>query len=319
MQKMLLLDAYALIFRSYYAFINRPIKNSKGQNTSAIYGFTASLDEVLRKENPDFIAVVFDYPGPTFRNKLFPAYKANRQKTPEDIKISVPYIKRVLEGFNISVLEIEGFEADDVIGTLAKMSEKAGFKVLMMTPDKDYGQLVSDNILMVKPAKKSSDAEILGPAEIMNLYSIQDPLQVTDILALWGDTSDNIPGAPGIGEKTARELIGKYHTIENLFGHLHELRGKQKESIESNKDQIILSKKLATIEVNVPVDIDIDELKRKPMDMEKLKKVFDELEFRTLSARILSKPKAPLTQQGVLFQDEPVNDTIKAHNDFKSL
>jgi len=197
MQKMLLLDAYALIFRSYYAFINRPIKNSKGQNTSAIFGFTASLDAVIRRENPDYIAVVFDFPGPTFRSEIFPQYKANRQKTPEEIKTSIPYIKRILDGYNIPALEMSGFEADDIIGTLAKRAENEGLKVFMVTPDKDYGQLVSDNIFMYKPGRSNSDAEILGAPEIIHYYSIDDPVQVIDILALWGDASDNIPGAPG--------------------------------------------------------------------------------------------------------------------------
>ena len=179
-------------------------------------------------------------------------------KTPEEIKTSVPYIKRVLEGYNIPVIEISGYEADDVIGTLAKRGEQEGFRVFMMTPDKDYGQLVSDNIVMYKPAKANNEAEILGKAEIMKLYSIEDPVQVIDILALWGDASDNIPGAPGIGEKTAKELIMKYHTVENLFDHVHELKGKQKESIEANRDQIVLSKKLATLETQVPLEIDLE-------------------------------------------------------------
>lgn len=307
---MLLLDAYALIFRSYYAFINRPIKNSKGQNTSAIFGFTTSLDEVIRKENPDYIAVVFDYPGPTFRNELFPEYKANRQKTPEEIKASIPYIKKILEAYNIPAIEISGFEADDVIGTLAKRAEKEGMKVFMVTPDKDYGQLVSDNVFMLKPAKSGSDAEVLGPAEIIHTYSIREPAQVIDILALWGDASDNIPGAPGIGEKTAKGLISQYHSVENLFSHIDELKGKQKESIALHKDQILLSKKLATIETNVPLDINMDRLKKMPQDNVKLKEIFAELEFRALSLRILSAGKPAAPEQGVLFpavdEKEPV-------------
>ncbi len=301
MQKMLLLDAYALIFRSYYAFINRPIKNSKGQNTSAIFGFTASLDEVIRRENPDYIAVVFDFPGPTFRSEIFPEYKANRQKTPEEIKTSIPYIKRILDGYNIPALEMSGFEADDIIGTLAKRAENEGLKVFMVTPDKDYGQLVSDNIFMYKPGRSNSDAEILGAPEIIHYYSIDDPVQVIDILALWGDASDNIPGAPGIGEKTAKELIQKYHTVENLFDHLDELKGKQKENISLNKDQIMLSKKLATIDTNVPINIDFEQLKKSPLQQAKLKEIFAELEFRSLSARILATEKNPSAEQGLLF------------------
>lgn len=309
MQKLFLLDAYALIFRSYYAFINRPIKNSKGQNTSAIYGFTATLDELIRKENPDYIAVVFDYPGPNFRNVLYPEYKANRMKTPEEIKNSVPYIKKVLEGYNIPVIEISGYEADDVIGTLAKRGEKEGFRVFMMTPDKDYGQLVSDNIVMYKPAKSNNEAEILGKAEILNLYSIQDPVQVVDILALWGDASDNIPGAPGIGEKTAKELILKYHTVENLFDHIHELKGKQRDSIEKNREQIVLSKKLATLETRVPMEIDLEKFKRRPLNRTILKEVFTELEFRTLSNRILTQEKPVVAEQGVLFSADSPTDS----------
>ena len=314
MQKLFLLDAYALIFRSYYAFINRPIKNSKGQNTSAIYGFTATLDELIRKENPDYIAVVFDYPGPNFRNILYPEYKANRMKTPEEIKTSVPYIKKVLEGYNIPVIEIDGYEADDVIGTIAKRGEEEGFRVFMMTPDKDYGQLVSDNILMYKPAKSNNEAEILGKAEILNLYSIQDPVQVVDILALWGDASDNIPGAPGIGEKTAKELIVKYGTVENLFDHIHELKGKQRDSIEKNREQIILSKKLATLETHVPMEIDLEKFKRKPLNSAVLKSVFAELEFRTLANRILSQEKPAVTEQGVLFASENLGNSSEISN-----
>ena len=314
MQKLFLLDAYALIFRSYYAFINRPIKNSKGQNTSAIYGFTATLDELIRKENPDYIAVVFDYPGPNFRNILYPEYKANRMKTPEEIKTSVPYIKKVLEGYNIPVIEIDGYEADDVIGTIAKRGEEEGFRVFMMTPDKDYGQLVSDNIVMYKPAKSNNEAEILGKAEILNLYSIQDPVQVVDILALWGDASDNIPGAPGIGEKTAKELIVKYGTVENLFDHIHELKGKQRDSIEKNREQIILSKKLATLETHVPIEIDLEKFKRKPLNSAVLKSVFAELEFRTLANRILSQEKPAVTEQGVLFASENLGNSSEISN-----
>ena len=314
MQKLFLLDAYALIFRSYYAFINRPIKNSKGQNTSAIYGFTATLDELIRKENPDYIAVVFDYPGPNFRNILYPEYKANRMKTPEEIKTSVPYIKKVLEGYNIPVIEIDGYEADDVIGTIAKRGEEEGFRVFMMTPDKDYGQLVSDNILMYKPAKSNNEAEILGKAEILNLYSILDPVQVVDILALWGDASDNIPGAPGIGEKTAKELIVKYGTVENLFDHIHELKGKQRDSIEKNREQIILSKKLATLETHVPMEIDLEKFKRKPLNSAVLKSVFAELEFRTLANRILSQEKPAVTEQGVLFASENLGNSSEISN-----
>jgi len=211
-KKLFLLDAYALIFRSYYAFISNPMKNSKGQNTSTAFGFTVTLDEVLKSQNPSHIAVAFDPAGPTFRNELFPAYKANRQETPEDIRNAVPAIKKIIEAYNIPVVQSTGFEADDVIGTLAKQAEKEGFKVFMMTPDKDYGQLVSDNIFMFKPRKSGNDSEILGQKEICQKFGISNPLQFIDILALWGDSSDNIPGVPGIGEKTAITMISEFGT-----------------------------------------------------------------------------------------------------------
>ena len=319
MQKMFLLDAYALIFRSYYAFINRPIRNSKGQNTSAIFGFTNSLDEVIRKENPDYIAVVFDFPGPTFRSEIYPDYKANRQKTPEEIKASVPYIKRILEGYHIPAIEVSGFEADDVIGTLAKRAEKEGMKVFMVTPDKDFGQLVSDNIFIYKPGKSGSDAQILGPAEILKTYSIHDPVNVIDILALWGDASDNIPGAPGIGEKTAKDLIQQYHTIENLFDHADELKAKQKENIVQHIKQIMLSKKLATIVTDVPLSITLDQLKKGQQDNTVLKEIFAELEFRNLAVRILTADKTPSPEQGVLFQTDNENSTEDAGRKLKTI
>jgi DNA polymerase-1 len=305
MPKMFLLDAYALIFRSYYAFINRPIKNSKGLNTSAIFGFTNSLEEIIRNENPDYIAVAFDPPGPTFRHDLYPDYKANRLATPEEIIMSVPYIKKILDGFNIPIIEVMGFEADDVIGTLAKKAEQEGITVYMMTPDKDFGQLVSNAIFMYKPSKANAKAEILGVPEIKKLYNIQNPIQVIDILALWGDASDNIPGAPGIGEKTAKDLVGRYNTVENLFDHADELKGKQKENILANKETILLSKKLATLNTRVPLEISMEQLTKKPRNIAKLKEIFNELEFRTLSKRILSPDSSIVPEQGSLFSVEP--------------
>ena len=251
-----LLDAYALIYRSYYAFIKNPRYNSKGQNTSAIYGFVNTLIDLIAKENPTHIAVVFDPPYPTFRHEMYKEYKANREATPEDIKLSIPYIKQLVEGFRIPVIEVASFEADDVIGTLAKQAEKEGLTTYMMTPDKDYGQLVSDNIYMLKPARGGNDMEIVDKQKICTKYKIKDPVQVIDILGLMGDSSDNIPGAPGIGEKTAMKLIEQYDSIENLYEHIDEIKGKQKEKLEENKEQVLLSKELATIKLDVPIQID---------------------------------------------------------------
>ncbi len=319
MKRLFLIDAYALIFRSYYAFINRPIKNSKGINTSAIFGFTATLDELLRKEIPDYIAVVFDPSGPTFRNKIFTEYKANRLKTPEEIKVSVPYIKLILDGFNIPVIEIDGYEADDVIGTLAKNAEQKGMKVFMVTPDKDYAQLVSEHIFMYKPSRKDKGIEIWGIPEVLKNFNVSHPEQVVDVLALWGDASDNIPGAPGIGEKTAKELIGKYNDVENLINNVNELKGRQKESILNNIDKIKLSKQLVKLNTNVPVNIEIEQLKKSNPDFNKLKKIFNELEFKALSERILNAKMNSEYEQGTLFpvEQQKQNDTIQ--NELKTI
>ena len=262
-KKLFLLDAYALIFRAYYAFISNPMTNSKGLHTSTVFGFTLTLDELLRKEDPSHIAVVFDPPGPTFRNELYSAYKANREATPEDIKKSVPYIKELLEGFNIQIVEEPGFEADDVIGTMAKKAEKDGFKVYMMTPAQDFAQLVSDNIFMYKPGRGGNAPEILGPEEIRNKFLVEHPLQVIDILAMWGDSSDNIPGAKGIGEKTAKKLIGQFQSVEGVYENIDQFKGKQKENLENSREQVILSKELATISLEVPVQLSTHALVRK--------------------------------------------------------
>ncbi|MBN1132197.1 MAG: DNA polymerase I [Bacteroidales bacterium] len=286
-RKLFLLDAYALIFRAYYAFISNPMSNSAGMNTSTVFGFLLALDEILRKEEPTHIAVVFDPSGPTFRNELFEDYKATRDATPEDIKISIPFIKRLVEGFNIPILEVQNYEADDVIGTLAKKAEKQGFSVFMMTPDKDFAQLVSDNIVMYKPGRAGKPAEIIGMDEVREKFLVEQPEQVIDILALWGDSSDNIPGAPGIGEKTAKQLIGKYGSVEGLYDHIEELKGKQKENLINYKDQVFLSKTLARISLDVPVDLKPDELKRKALNKDELLKLFSELEFRNITQRIL--------------------------------
>jgi DNA polymerase I len=305
-KKLFLLDAYALIFRAYYAFINRPIMNSKGLNTSAIFGFVSSLDEVLRKEKPTHIAVAFDPPSPTFRHHMYNAYKANRLETPEDIKLAVPYIKKILQAYNIAILEVEGYEADDVIGTVSKTAHADGFTVFMMTPDKDYAQLVSDGIYMFKPRHSGNDNEIWGPAEVKKNFEVDRPEQVIDILALWGDAADNIPGAPGIGEKTSKKLIAEFGSIENLLANSARLKGKQKESIEQNSEQIKLSKELATIDIHVPVNLKVDELKVKEPNKELLKIIFNELEFKTLAKRIIGEDVVNQSHtQGSLF-DLPV-------------
>lgn len=308
-KKLFLLDAYALIFRAYYAFINRPIRNSKGLNTSAIFGFVNTLDEVIRKENPGYIAVAFDPPSPTFRHDMYEAYKANREATPQDIKLSVPYIKKILEAWHIPILEYEGFEADDVIGTVSKKAKKEGFEVYMMTPDKDYAQLVEEGIYMYKPRRSGNDNEILDVERIKNHFGVDDPSQVIDILSLWGDSSDNIPGAPGIGEKTAKKLIAQYGTVENLLANTSNLKGKQKTNLEENTEQILLSKKLVTIDISVPINIHLKEFIRHDPDKSQLKKLFNELEFRTLAHRILGEESEQTTGiQKTLFDLNPAEN-----------
>ncbi|TCO10987.1 DNA polymerase I [Natronoflexus pectinivorans] len=308
-----LLDAYALIFRAYYAFIRAPRINSKGLNTSAAFGFTNTLLDILKNQNPTHLAVVIDYPGPTFRNEMYTEYKANRDATPEDIKNAVPYIKRILEALNIPLLEIEGFEADDVIGTLAKKATGNGFDTYMVTPDKDFAQLVNEDIKMYKPKSRGNEVEIWGPDEVREQFGVPEPLNVIDVLALWGDAADNIPGCPGIGEKRSKDIIGKYHTIENVYENLEDFSGKQKENLANNREQVELARKLVTINTEVPVDVSIDSLKRAEPDLEKLRTILDELEFRTLWERITgeSKAKAPQPAQGSLFGDDeiPVRET----------
>ncbi len=288
-KKLFLLDAYALIFRSYYAFIKNPRITSKGLNTSAVFGFLLTLEEVLQKQKPTHIAVVFDTPTPTFRHEMYPDYKANRDETPEDIKKAVPYIKKLIEAYKIPVIDYPGFEADDVIGTLARKAAEKGFITYMMTPDKDFAQLVTDKIMMFKPSRSGNESVQWGVEDIKREFSVKDPLQVIDILALMGDSSDNIPGAPGVGPKTAMKLIAEYGSIEEVLKHTDQLKGKLKEIIEANKEKIELSKKLATIDINVPVELNEKQLEKEIPDAQKLKNLFDELEFRTVAARILSE------------------------------
>ena len=286
MKKLFLLDAYALIFRSYYAFIKNPRINSKGLNTSAIFGFTNTLLELIKKEQPDYLAVCFDPAGPNFRHEIFPDYKANRQATPEDIKTSVPIIKDIIRAFNIPVVEQSGFEADDVVGTVAKRLASDELDVFMMTPDKDYAQLVDQHIFMYKPRHMGNEVDILGVEEVKTKFKIEEPIQFIDILALWGDSADNIPGAPGIGEKTSQKLIANYGSIENLFEHLDDLKGKQKENIENNIEQIKLSKILATIDVSVPVTFDLEQMLIREPNIEQIKTLFTDLEFTNLFQRV---------------------------------
>jgi DNA polymerase-1 len=315
-KRLFLLDAYALIFRAYYAFISNPMSNSKGLHTSTVFGFTLALEEILRKENPTHIAVVFDPPGPTFRHEIFAAYKAHRDATPEEIKSAVPYIKKLIEGFNIPIIEEEGFEADDVIGTLSKNAEKQGYTVYMMTPDKDYAQLVSDNIFIYKPGRAGSPPEILGIGEVKEKFLVEDPEQVIDILALWGDASDNIPGAPGIGEKTAKKLISQFKSVEGVYQNIEKLKGKQKENLENFREQVMLSKTLATIALNVPVRVPLAETQRRELNKDALRELFNELEFKNLATRILedqpeAKKQQGLPTAGILFGTTVVKDEVR--------
>lgn len=285
--KLWLLDAFALIYRAYFAFSQNQMINSRGLNTSAIYGFTTTLYDVLENHHPTHIAVVFDTSSPTERHIEFSEYKANRDEMPDDIRLAIPYIKRIIEGFNIPILFADGYEADDLIGTLAKKAEREGYTTYMMTPDKDFGQLVSDNIFMYKPSRMGNKAEVWGVEEVCQKFEVEDPLQVIDYLGMMGDAVDNIPGIPGVGDKTAKKFIKAYGSMEGLYENTHELKGKIKEKVENNKEQAMMSKKLATIIIDAPVDFDPDSLKKDPINKKALEEVFAEVEFRTLSRRIL--------------------------------
>ncbi len=289
--KLFLLDAYALIYRAYYAFIKNPRINSKGFNTSAVLGFVNTLEEVLKKENPTHIGVAFDPAGPTFRHEAYEQYKAQREETPEAIRLSVPIIKDIIRAYRIPILEVPGYEADDVIGTLATEAGRQGIATYMMTPDKDYGQLVSDNVFMYRP-KHSGGFEVMGVEEVKAKFGIRSTLQVIDMLGLMGDASDNIPGCPGVGEKTAQKLIAEFDSIENLLEHTDQLKGALKTKVETNREQILFSKFLATIKTDVPVALDMHSLVREEPDEEELRKIFEELEFRTLIDRVLKKGNA---------------------------
>lgn len=290
MDKLFLIDAYAIIYRSYYAFIKNPRINSKGQNTSAVMGFCNTLHEVLTKERPTHLGVAFDPAGPTFRNEAFEAYKAQREETPEDIKASVPVIKDILRAYRIPILEVSGYEADDVIGTIATQAGSNGMQTFMLTPDKDYGQLVRENVFMFRP-RHGGGYETLDTEGIKEKYGISSPAQVIDLLGLMGDSADNIPGCPGVGEKTAVKLINEFGSIEQLLERTEELKGALKKKVEENKDKIVFSKFLATIKTDVPIDLNIDDLKVVDPDETELTKIFNELEFKAFADKVLNKSK----------------------------
>ena len=290
-KKLFLLDAYALIYRAFFAMNKNPRMTSKGLNTSAVMGFLNSLYEILKNEKPTHIGVAFDVAGTAQRQAEYSEYKANREKMPDDLRESIPYIIRLIEAFNIPIYGVEGYEADDVIGTLSKKAEQQGFTTYMMTPDKDFGQLVTDKVLLYKPAKFGEPAQVWGPKEVCERYGIQEPKQLIDILGLWGDAADNIPGIPGIGEKTAAQLVQKYGSVENLIAHADELKGKQKENVINFAEQGMMSKMLATINLEVPVEFDEEELKAKEPDLPALMALFEELEFKTFAKRFLEDYK----------------------------
>jgi len=310
MSKLFLIDAYALIYRSYYAFLRNPRINSKGLNTSAIMGFCNTLNEVLTKESPTHIGVAFDH-GKTFRHDAFPEYKAQREETPEDIKLSVPLIKQILEAMHIPILQVDGFEADDIIGTVATRFGSDGIETFMLTPDKDYGQLIGPNVFMYRP-RHGGGYEIIGEKEVGDKYGIPTPAQVIDLLALMGDTADNFPGCPGVGEKTAAKLINQFGSIDNMLQHTNEIKGKLREKVENAVEDIKMSKFLATIRTDVPMQLDLDELKVEQPDEAKLRTIFEELEFRTLINKFLNKGEVKSktdNKQLDLFAENTTNES----------
>ncbi len=305
-KKVFLLDAFALVFRAYYALIRNPRLTSKGRNTNAQFGFTNTLIELLTKQKPSHMAVCFDTEAPTERHADLESYKANRQEAPEDILAAVPDIKKIIRGFNIPVMELDGYEADDVIGTLSKQAAKAGYEVYMVTPDKDYGQLVSDKVKIYKPGYQGGDVEIMGPIEVCAKWNIKDVSQVIDILGLMGDAVDNIPGIAGVGEKTAAKLLAEYGTLENALANADNIKGALGEKVKKGREAAILSKKLATIITNVPIQFHEEDFKVKDWNKEKLKEVFAELEFRTLGKRLLGEEFSITTgQRGVVEKEIP--------------
>ena len=321
MNKLFLLDAYALIYRAYYAFIKNPRINSKGMNTSAVMGFVNTLNEILTKEQPTHIGVAFDH-GKTFRDEAFPAYKAQREETPEDIRASVPIIKQIISAMHIPVLQVDGFEADDVIGTLATKAGKAGITTYMLTPDKDYGQLVSDNVFMFRP-RHGGGYETMGPAEVCQKYDLSSTSQVIDLLALMGDSADNFPGCPGVGPKTAAKLIAQFGSIDNMLANSSQIKGKLREKVEGAVDDIRMSKFLATIRTDVPIDLNLDQLKVEEPDTAKLAEIFTELEFKSLLDKFVKKPQPQpkvANMQLDLFAENPTNDAVAPEiSSFESL
>jgi len=321
-KKLFLLDAYALIYRSYFAFIRNPRFNSKGVNTSAMYGFTNTLVQLLETEEPNYIGVVFDVSAPTFRHEMFPEYKAHREEMPEDLRKSIPYIRNIIKAFNIPIIEKSGFEADDVIGTLAQKAQKEGFTTYMMTPDKDYAQLVSENIMMFKPAKAGGNPEVWGINEVKVNFGIEKTEQVIDILGLMGDSADNIPGCPGIGPKTAEKLIAEFGSIDGIYENIDKLKGKQKENLVEFEEQVRLSRKLAVIIQDVPIEFNKKDLTREEVNKEALKALFEDLEFKTIAERLNLKEvqKAETAFQGTLFGDStPVETVTKKQNNIETV
>ncbi|WP_281670205.1 DNA polymerase I [Segatella buccae] len=315
MDKLFLLDAYALIYRSYYALLRSPRINSKGLNTSAVLGFMNTLNEVLTKERPTHIGVAFDH-GKTFRHEAFPQYKAQREETPEDIKLSVPIIKRILEAYRIPILQVDGFEADDIIGTVATRFGREGVATYMLTPDKDYGQLVADNVYIYRP-RHGGGYEVMGPKEVQAKYGIASPLQVVDLLALMGDSADNFPGCPGVGEKTAAKLISEFGSVENLIANTAQLKGKLREKVEGAVEDIKMSKFLATIRTDVPTDIRLDDLKVESPDEAKLDQIFTELEFNSFRKRMLNKAEKKQKTDNLqldFFAENPTDEPSVAEN-----
>ncbi|MBR0023869.1 MAG: DNA polymerase I [Muribaculaceae bacterium] len=310
--KLFLLDAYALIFRAYYALMRNPRYTSGGLNTSAIFGFVNTLQDVLKKERPSHIAVCFDPPGGTFRHEAYKEYKANRDETPEDIKLAVPYIKRIIEAYNIPVIEVPGYEADDVIGTLAHMAHEHDMETFMMTPDKDFGQLVTDGVKIYHPGRKGTEVEIQGVEEINAKYGFRSPSQVIDLLALMGDAVDNIPGCPGVGEVTAKKLVHEFGSVENLLANTDKLKGALQRKVTENVEQIKFSKFLATIKTDVPITWDEEMLRRKPANMKALNQVFKELEFRTLAVRIIEHGEANVGVENAPSPSVALKDVSRA-------
>ncbi|MDP6504880.1 MAG: 5'-3' exonuclease H3TH domain-containing protein, partial [Planctomycetota bacterium] len=305
-KKLFLLDGMALIYRSYFALIRNPMYTSGGINTSAVFGLLNTVQEILKKEQPTHIGAAFDTPEPTHRHKEFPQYKAQRQAMPEELSAQIPYVFRLLEGFKIPVIRVPGAEADDIIGTMAKEAEPAGFQTYMVTPDKDFQQLVTDKTVVYKPGRQGGQPEILGVAEVLDKWKIERIDQVIDILGLMGDSSDNIPGVPGVGEKTAQKLIAQFGTVENLLENTDQLKGKQKERVEENKEQALLSKRLVTIVRDVPLDVTLDDLKLQDPNKPEAISLFNEFEFSTFGERLFGKEATAI--QGELFATEESED-----------